>query len=59
MTGSKNENSSRVSLIDLEALLDIISQTYLENDREIQMINRAMNLVSQELRTTSNRASSC
>jgi diguanylate cyclase (GGDEF)-like protein/PAS domain S-box-containing protein len=92
MTGSKNENSSRVSLalqnrardpmsqiamvrikdgayskilqhqlgqvrqisgaIDLEALLDIISQTYLENDREIQMINRAMNLVSQELTNT-------
>ncbi len=38
--------------IDLEALLGMINKTYLENDREIQMINRAMNLVSQELTNT-------
>lgn len=38
--------------IDLESLLKIIDKTYIENDREIQMINRAMNLVSQELTNT-------
>jgi len=38
--------------IDLETLLGMINKTYLENDREIQMINRAMNLVSQELTNT-------
>ncbi len=92
MTGSKNENGSRLSLIlqnrirdrmseitkvknkegayskvlqrqlaqvtqmsgniNLENLLVIVNQTYLDNDREIQMINRAMNLVSQELTNT-------
>lgn len=38
--------------INLEKFLAMVNQTYLENDREIQMINRAMNLVSQELTNT-------
>jgi diguanylate cyclase (GGDEF)-like protein/PAS domain S-box-containing protein len=38
--------------LNLDKLLEMINHTYLENDREIQMINRAMNLVSQELTNT-------
>lgn len=38
--------------INLESLLELVNKTYIENDREIQMINRAMNLVSQELTNT-------
>lgn len=38
--------------INTEQFLDMVNQTYLENDREIQMATRAMNMVSQELLNT-------
>lgn len=38
--------------IDFEKFLNIVNKTYIENARELQMINRAMNLVSQELTNT-------
>ena len=38
--------------IDLSQFLEIVNQTYIKNEHEIKMINRAMNLVSQELTNT-------
>jgi diguanylate cyclase (GGDEF)-like protein/PAS domain S-box-containing protein len=38
--------------IDVEKLLNLVNKTYVENARELQMVNRAMNLVSQELTNT-------
>jgi len=38
--------------VNIEKFLSLVNQTYLENDREIQIINREMNLVSQELTNT-------
>jgi diguanylate cyclase (GGDEF)-like protein/PAS domain S-box-containing protein len=38
--------------INFEKFLALINKTFLDNDREIQMTKRAMNLVSQELTNT-------